>query len=382
MAMERAAEINVIWGIEPIGDNYRYELRNGFSCRSPRAQLALAKFCDDVQNAKELKVFVAQCWPQKFRDFMVSKGRVFPSLNFESDLQLFLNANRAFRSHVGFDERRRHVTWLFFKFRVEFDTHSSGRATKPFMEAWERFTERATDKDSPLGVGVPASDIFERAEAELMIVNSALSSWLISVACALIAVIFFTRSFWLSAVATFAIFATAACSVFTIVMVFKWEFGIMEAVSLIIFCGFSVDYPLHVVQAHIQETNSKGTGAREALREIGCAVTSGCITTCGAAVFLLLCEINLFNRFSQVLMCNMVFSLIFAVIWIPSALELYDPLQKEGGCLFSFATLSQLRGAFGLNSKGETLKDEEMEELPPEGFVMLDSGQMTPRNWQ
>eukprot|EP00439_Symbiodinium_sp_Y106_P045782 s258_g5.t2 len=140
-----------------------------------------------------------------------------------------------------------------------------------------------TSSENCLGMPLPLSDLFQRAEAENRVVNSALSSWIVSVACALVALGAFTRSLWLSGIACFAMLSTAACSLFFITNIFQWRFGLMEAVSLIIFCGFSVDYPLHVVQAYVQE-RSKGSGVRRALREVGGAVASGCATTCGAAI--------------------------------------------------------------------------------------------------
>ncbi|CAE7941764.1 Disp1, partial [Symbiodinium sp. KB8] len=83
----------------------------------------------------------------------------------------------------------------------------------------------------------------KKSQAENRVVNSALSSWIVS---ALVALGAFTRSLWLSGIACFAMLSTAACSLFFITNIFQWRFGLMEAVSLIIFCGFSVDYPLHV----------------------------------------------------------------------------------------------------------------------------------------
>jgi len=151
----------------------------------------------------------------------------------------------------------------------------------------------------------------------------------------------------------------------------------MEAVSLIIFCGFSVDYPLHIVQAHIQEHGSKGTGAQQALREVGWAVVSGCVTTCGAASFLMFCEIRIFRRFGQVLICNMVFSLIFALVWIPAALEIYDPLRPWGNKKAGDGKRSQSNDALEAerpqSSSGQVSPD--LDEEIHEGFVAL----MTPR---
>jgi len=173
------------------------------------------------------------------------------------------------------------------------------------------------------------SDLFQRAEAENRVVGSALSSWLVSVGCALIALGIFTQSLWLSGIACFAMLSTAACSLFFITSVFHWSFGLMEAVSLIIFCGFSVDYPLHVVQAYVHE-RQRGAKVRHAIGEVGSAVASGCVTTCGAAMFLLFCEIRIFTRFGQVLVVNMVCSLIFALLWIPAVLELCTRPSPSG----------------------------------------------------
>lgn len=392
--------MTALWGAEAASDGKTYKMRKGFSCHAPRAQLALVRFCEDVVKAEELKVVASYCWPLEFRKFLVAQSRPFPSLDLQTDLNLFLRQNPRLRGYVGFDAEGGGPIWTSVSFRVGFDTHSSGRTTKPFMDAWESFAEAHSDEETPLGSVLPMSDVFERAEAELQIINSALSSWLVSVACALAAVVTFTRSFYLSTLATFAIFSTAACSLYTITIVFEWDFGLMEAVSLIIFCGFSVDYPLHVVQSHISEHAAKGTGARQALREVGCAVASGCVTTCGAAVFLLLCEIRLFTRFGQVLICNMIFSLLFAIVWIPAALEVYDPLQRgsqsnapsASGCVRAgggiggdecggggsggggASWLSRIQEAVGISVGGNRVEQE-----PPEGFVMLAAGAITPR---
>lgn len=220
------------------------------------------------------------------------------------------------------------AAWSQLDFNVEVDIWSSGRQVQPYMDLWEetvvRVHREVTEKHSSagyLGTPVPVSDLFQRAEAESRVVNSALSSWLVSVACALIALGIFTQSLWLSGIACFAMLSTAACSLFFITSVFHWSFGLMEVVSLIIFCGFSVDYPLHVVQAYVHE-RQRGAKVQDAINEVGSAVASGCVTTCGAAVFLLFCQIRIFTRFGQVLVVNMVCSLVFALLWIPAVLEL------------------------------------------------------------
>eukprot|EP00929_Paragymnodinium_shiwhaense_P112460 TRINITY_DN80717_c0_g1_i1.p1 TRINITY_DN80717_c0_g1~~TRINITY_DN80717_c0_g1_i1.p1 ORF type:complete len:1522 (-),score=374.32 TRINITY_DN80717_c0_g1_i1:72-4637(-) len=381
MAYDRTALVSVLWGLRD-GDAsklpaLRTEGEDLFDCSGAKAQQALVQFCEEVEKAEELKSFKTTCWPRDFAEFLRMKRKPFPTREFHAELRIFMATHsRWIGDYAGFDDKGRGPTWLSVDFHVEFDSHSSGRDTKPYMEAWEEFADKFEGKaPEALGRPLPTSEIFERAEAELRVINSALSSWLVSVACALVAVVAFTRNLSLSAMATFAIFATAASSLYAITSIFQWDFGLMEAVSLIIFCGFSVDYPLHIVQAHIQEHGSKGTGAQQALREVGWAVISGCVTTCGAASFLMLCEIRIFQRFGQVLIVNMIFSVIFALIWIPSVLELYDPLQRRqgvhGGQIGSAASASSLQTVQSVHGGGGAAHDDDIHE----GFVAL----MTPR---
>ncbi|CAE7575413.1 KCNH6 [Symbiodinium sp. CCMP2456] len=117
----------------------------------------------------------------------------------------------------------------------------------------------------------PLSDLFQRAEAFPSATRGGQ---------ALVALGAFTRSLWLSVTLSaqtstcqsgfdqhvanrgHRVLRNAVHCLFFITNIFQWRFGLMEAVSLIIFCGFSVDYPLHVVQAYVQE-RSKGAPVEE-----------------------------------------------------------------------------------------------------------------------
>lgn len=327
MAFDRMSNIDVVWGVSPGTDNKDPStlFNADFDLRAMAVQEAIVNFCERAIAEKKLKVWHAYSWPQSYVEWLRADGGEFPSPTFEEDLRRYYDVEPLTHDHMGWGEGSSNVLWVSVTFRVEFDSHSGAYQTLPFMNTWIDFVEKENKRVDDMGItsigpAIVSAEIFVRAEAESRVINSALSSWLVSVGCALLAVICFTRNVFLSATATFAIFATAACSLYTITSVFKWHFGLMEAVSLIIFCGFSVDYPLHVVQAYVQERR-EGAGVREALKEVGFAVASGCITTVGAASFLCLCEIRIFRRFGQVLMANMIFALLFALLWIPALLE-------------------------------------------------------------
>lgn len=334
MAYDRTTTVTVLFGFETgdVGRTYTVDPR--FDMRPYAAQEAVVSFCEHLGEDKRLHAFHVSCWPREFREYLRRHGRTFPSRAIERDLPEYLSkAPKWVHNHLGFKEghSRIQVAWLAVDFRVEFDSHSSGRQTETYMALWEKVVademrslgvQAGGSQAQFLGPAVPCAEVFERAEAELRVIGSALSSWFVSVGCALAAVLGFTRNLSLSALTTYAIFATGACSLYAITSLFHWRFGLMEAVSLLVFCGFSVDYPLHIVQSYVQERH-KGVGA--ALYEVGGAVVSGCVTTCGAAAFLLLCEIRIFTRFGQVLIVNMSFSLVFALLWVPAVIE---------GCVF------------------------------------------------
>lgn len=331
MTKDRQAQVFVLFGFRQVpGASFRYEVDDAFDLSSPQAQLAIVDFCKRLVQQAALKVVPGlwNCWPLKMKEFLTMRGLAWPTRDFLPQLRHFVRESpRWVGDHMDID--RGTAAWSQLDFNVEVDIWSSGRQVQPYMDLWEEtvarvhreVTEKQRGSAGYLGTPVPVSDLFQRAEAESRVVNSALSSWLVSVACALIALGIFTQSLWLSGIACFAMLSTAACSLFFITSVFHWSFGLMEAVSLIIFCGFSVDYPLHVVQAYVHE-RQRGAKVQDAIGEVGSAVASGCVTTCGAAVFLLFCQIRIFTRFGQVLVVNMLCSLVFALLWIPAVLEL------------------------------------------------------------
>merc|ERR1711933_33797 len=124
------------------------------------------------------------CWPKQFADWLLSRQRPFPSQHLEADLHEWLNGlapSWVQENSVGFkDLSSWQPSWLILNFRLNFDSHSSGLQTKPFMEAWDSKVWAETQRLAVKGIGDPivCSEYFQRAEAELRVVGSALSSWL------------------------------------------------------------------------------------------------------------------------------------------------------------------------------------------------------------
>ena len=96
-----------------------------------------------------------------------------------------------------------------------------------------------------------------------------------------------------------------------------WEFGAVEAISLILFVGFSVDYTLHFAEAfHV----SPPPKIENALSRVGRAIISAGTTTGGSAAFLLCCTVQVFKNFGVAVITNTIWSLLFALVFFPAML--------------------------------------------------------------
>ena len=119
-----------------------------------------------------------------------------------------------------------------------------------------------------------------------------------------------------------------------------WTFGVVEAISVTIFVGFSVDYCLHLANGYNESEYLTSYGrTKDALTHIGGSVLSASITTIGASFFLLFCEIVIFQRFGYVIGANIFISIIYALFFFCPILIVAGPTGESGtmrGCYHFF----------------------------------------------
>ena len=103
-------------------------------------------------------------------------------------------------------------------------------------------TERAPPKASADGVVTAACWV--RMATELQAINGTATSIMVSLAFAVFATVIFTGDIIVSIAALFSMVAIILC-VIAILVALGIEFGIVEAISLTILAGISVDFSLH-----------------------------------------------------------------------------------------------------------------------------------------
>ncbi|MEQ2178665.1 hypothetical protein GOODEAATRI_016460 [Goodea atripinnis] len=117
------------------------------------------------------------------------------------------------------------------------------------------------------------------------------------------------------------------CLVVAVMYWLGWEMGAVEAISLSILVGSSVDYCLHLVEGYLLagETVSLMPGQSsepsaerqrrtlEAVNHVGVAIVSSAVTTAISTVPLFFCVIVPFAKFGQIVAINTAISILFTL---------------------------------------------------------------------
>jgi hypothetical protein len=121
---------------------------------------------------------------------------------------------------------------------------------------------------------------------------------------------------------------------------FGWTFGVVEAIGLIVFVGFSVDYSLHIIEAYNQSGHqARFDRVREALLQAGSAVFSAGVTSLGAGIFILFCSIKVFVQFGIVVILNTCLSMLFSLCFLCAVLMVIGPTDNFGSLPAFYAWL-------------------------------------------
>ena len=220
------------------------------------------------------------------------------------------------------------------------------------------------------------AELWPRMYTEVTAVNGTAWAILIIGVCAFLTVLLFTASPRVSACVIVNItgILTTVLSFFVLA---GWSLGIVEAVSISILLGSSVDYSLHVADAYIEcclsddargnaaldaienldfdEQSSSGLGAEhagpsgsdpadkvamrrrrqrlvnEALSRVGGPVLHAALTTFLSVISLAFCVVRIFVEFGMIIAASVVCSIVFALLALPALLVAFGPSHMVHG---------------------------------------------------
>eukprot|EP00397_Hematodinium_sp_SG-2012_P063435 GEMP01087611.1.p1 GENE.GEMP01087611.1~~GEMP01087611.1.p1 ORF type:complete len:219 (+),score=29.54 GEMP01087611.1:242-898(+) len=195
---------------------------------------------------------------------------------------------------------------------------------------------------------------FVRADAEIQIVHSTMVCALISWGMSLVSVLLFTLHMRLALLVSFNLFSIVTMIAFCMFVVFGWPLSALEALSLIIIVGFSVDYGVHLAESYNQsDASSSSERLREALAQTGVSIMSACLTTIGSALFLFGCTIKAMMQLGMVIFACSLLSCTFTLFVMAPLLIYFGPKGPK-------ARISPYRSASICIIGGDDFFDDEM----------------------
>ncbi|XP_051963996.1 protein dispatched homolog 3-like [Xyrauchen texanus] len=208
-----------------------------------------------------------------------------------------------------------------YKGKSSFQTHSD------FLQ-WESFLQKqlaSLPESSALRRGFQTCQHWKQIFMEIIGVESALYSLLLSLAICIASVAVFTAHPLLLLPILMSILGMV-CLVVAMMYWLGWEMGAVEAISLSILVGSSVDYCLHLVEGYLLAGDTGNLGLAdhsldsyikrqlrtlEAANHVGVAIVSSAVTTVISTLPLFFCVIVPFAKFGQIVAINTAISIIF-----------------------------------------------------------------------
>ncbi|XP_056888165.1 protein dispatched homolog 3 isoform X3 [Takifugu flavidus] len=235
------------------------------------------------------------------------------------------------------------VRWLSMAFEsTTYKGKSSFQTYSDFLH-WENFIQEqlaSLPQSSALRRGFQTCEHWKQIFMEIIGVESALWSLLLSLGICVAAVSVFTAHPLLLLPVLVTIIGVI-CLVVAIMYWLGWEMGAVEAISLSILVGSSVDYCLHLVEGYLltgssvpsspdhnlEPASEKWRRTLEAVNHVGVAIVSSAVTTAISTVPLLFCVIVPFAKFGQIVAINTTVSILFTLTVTVAMLACMAPIH-------------------------------------------------------
>ncbi|XP_023141339.2 protein dispatched homolog 3 isoform X2 [Amphiprion ocellaris] len=285
----------------------------------------LCKICKAVSaNTQLVKPGGAQCLPSGNK-----LSSILPLLHPECHALPEPNLLPGQLSHGAVGMHGGKVRWLSMAFEsTTYKGKSSFQTYSDFLQ-WENFIQEqlaSLPQSSALQRGFQTCEHWKQIFMEIIGVESALWSLLLSLAICVAAVSVFTAHPLLLLPVLITILGVI-CLVVALMYWLGWEMGAVEAISLSILVGSSVDYCLHLVEGYLlagetvpstpdrisEPPAERQRRTLEAVNHVGVAIVSSAVTTVISTVPLFFCVIVPFAKFGQIVAINTAVSILFTL---------------------------------------------------------------------
>ncbi|XP_029366152.1 protein dispatched homolog 3 [Echeneis naucrates] len=322
----------------------------------------LCKICKAVSANKQLvKPGGAQCLPSGNK-----LSSILPLLHPECHSLPEPNLLPGQLSHGAVGMHGGKVRWLSMAFEsTTYKGKSSFQTYSDFLQ-WENFIQEqlaSLPQTSALQRGFQTCEHWKQIFMEIIGVESALWSLLLSLAICVAAVSVFTAHPLLLLPVLTTILGVI-CLVVALMYWLGWEMGAVEAISLSILVGSSVDYCLHLVEGYLlagetvsstpdhdlQLPAQRQRRTLEAVNHVGVAIVSSAVTTVISTVPLFFCVIVPFAKFGQIVAINTAISILITLTVTVAMLACMAPARfsRSPGAVLKASLAVMVAAALGV----------------------------------
>ena len=163
-----------------------------------------------------------------------------------------------------------------------------------------------------------------------MVLN-AIQGVIIAIIFSFIILLYATGNFIQSVVSIYCV-TIVIVSIMTILHLNGQKLGTAESISIVVLIGFSVDYIVHLSADYMHSAQIRRFDKmRQAYREMGVSILSGCITTFGCGSCLFFGNFTFFKKFGLVITSTILIAFIVAMFTFGAICHIMGPEKGFGG---------------------------------------------------
>lgn len=292
-----------------------------FDASDPVVQVFLVNMCDELWNSTlRIRNEYSTCPMREFRDWVVALPDPYNTFPVRKDyfMTFWLNwlatVSDIPGGSFGVDDEGTRVTFIQLKLRTYVKRNQAGSLLQPAYDEWQLYAD-AQNAKSPSGAGtmIHYSDQYPRMVVEVAFIWGTAAAMTTSLVTAFTAIIVFTGNLLLAVIATGIMTCTIGCILGFFVLQ-GWAIGAIEAISLSIVVGLSVDYSLHLGHSYIHQLSTDRVDrVKGALSDIGPSILASSITTFLSMLVLFFCVVQIFVIIGSIIAFTIFLSIIFSL---------------------------------------------------------------------
>lgn len=346
----------ILWGIEDIVDTSATyaprspesppKFNNAFDVGDASTQIRMLQMCTTLRNRTDIVSRILDLCPMEAIKQMASAlGYSFPMNSTEMVITIaklvkeqptrakFFGLEYVTDATTGATTHR--VSWMRLNILTAIPFRATSLNTETeyftwldFMKEFEAETFTYDSITAPPTISAQAritAPCFVRMATELQAIRGTVGSIGVSLAFAVFATFIFTGDIFVAAMALFSMVAIIS-AVIAILVYLGVKFGIVEAISLTILVGISVDFSLHLAEAFTRSHfTTRGLRGVDAVSRVGYPIFSAALTTMSAVLPMLSCEIQILVRFGQIIPLCIIMSLAYGLHFFAPMLMALGP---------------------------------------------------------